>query len=132
MMPPGYSVTIVGGIYKGFLMGRILVGTLAWFGFGVIAVEMVNNYDIFVFKINAVLVAVIMALVCFISQLILSRYKEKSMASADGEKAYKKILVRYYFILGLIGFIAFISIPVIWWGVMKQLAGFGHGDVKTF
>ncbi|MFH2091439.1 MAG: hypothetical protein ABIJ31_03675, partial [Pseudomonadota bacterium] len=92
-------------------MFRICLGSVAWFGFGVIFVEMVNNFDLIGFRFNAYLLSGAMVLVFLLSEAVLGYYKKKSNQSVADEEKYKKMIKHYYFLLGFIGFIVFFCIP---------------------
>ena len=113
-------------------MIRVFIFTLTWFAFGVIAAEIFNSFEILGERLNVLVVAVPAALFFMTSQGVLTYLKNNADDSPADEARYKMILKHYHLILGLLGFIAFIIIPFVWWGVIEKLAGLASEGVRNF
>ena len=103
-------------------MFRLFIGSVAWFGFGVILAEVFNNFNLFNFKLEVYFVAGSMSLTFLSVTLILKIYREKAKFSIENEKNYNQILNVYHIFLALIGLLGVLSLPFLWWGVIKKLA----------
>ena len=113
-------------------MIRVAVFCLTWFGLGVIAAEIFNNFELVEERINVLYIAVPASLLYLLSETVLVVFKKRAGRSQKDELRYRMILRQYHLILGLIGFIAIFVIPFVWWGVMEKLAGLAGEGVRTF
>ena len=100
-------------------MLRLIAGTLGWAGLGIIIAEVFNNLEMFQFKLN-LWHALLPAGIFLFTELLIKRMVLKKRLAADGK--YARVRRIYQWILGLIGFIFLISIPFLWWEVIKKLA----------
>lgn len=100
-------------------MLRLIAGTLGWAGLGIIIAEVLNNLEMFQFKLN-LLHALLPAAVFLFTELLIKQMVLKKRIAADGK--YARVRRFYQWILGLIGLIFLISIPFLWWEVIKKLA----------
>jgi len=103
-------------------MSRLIAGLIAWLGLGVIITEILNNFNLFDFRLKVHFVAGPILLIFLLSQLILKHFENKANSSIDDENKYQRIINIYYLFLGLIGLCFLLSIPFLWWGVIKKLA----------
>ena len=101
---------------------RLFIGSIAWFGFGVILAEVLNNSNLFNFKLEVYLVAGSISLTFLSIKLILKIYCEKAKFSIKNEKSYTQILNVYHIFLVLIVLLGSLSLPFLWWGMIKKLA----------
>ncbi len=113
-------------------MARIILLTLTWFGFGVIAAEIFNSFEWFDYRVNVLFIAIPITLFSVISDIVLNTYKKKAKNSAGDERRYHAVLKRYRFLLGSIGISIFVLIPLVWWGVIKQLAALAGDGYRDF
>ena len=101
---------------------RLFIGSIAWFGFGVILAEVLNKFNLFNCKLEVYLVAGSISLTFLSIKLILNIYCKKAKFSIENEKSYKQILNVYHMFLVLIVLLGSLSLPLLWWGVIKKLA----------
>jgi len=113
-------------------MVRIITFTIAWFGFGIIAAEIINSFEWFEFRINVLYIAVPITCFFLVSEFILNYYKNRQTQSIEGEIKYKKVQKLYNLLLGFISLVVFVIIPLVWWGVIKQLAMIATEGVRKF
>ena len=113
-------------------MIRAAVISLAWFGFGVIAAEIFNSFELLAERVNVLVDAVPAVVLYLLSEWVLAVYRRRADRSEKDEKRYQAVLKRYRLILGLIGFIAFFVIPFVWWGVIEKLSGLANEGVRNF
>ena len=104
-------------------MGRLITGLLALFGLSVIITGAVNNFSLFDFRLKVHFVAVPILLIFLFSELVIKNFQKKANYSADDKNKYQRVITIYNLFLGLIGLIFLLSIPFLWWGVIKKLAG---------
>ena len=103
-------------------MSRFIAGLAGWFGLGVIITEILNNFNLFNFRLKVHFVVGPILLVFLLSELVLKKIENNAnLFTNDGNK-YKRIINIYYLFLGLIGLCFLLSIPFLWWGVIKKLA----------
>ncbi len=114
-------------------MVRFLIGGTAWFGFSIILVEMINNFNLFSFQLNALGSAVLLTLVYLGFDASYLFFQKKAEATNEADRTrYQTIVKQYRIILGVIGLILVVSIPFIWWGVIKKLAGMAQEGGRLF
>ncbi len=101
-------------------MSRLVIGFLAWFGLSVIITEAINNFSIFDFRLKVHFVAVPILLIFLLSELVIKNFQKKANSSADDKNMHQRIITIYNLFLGLIGLIFLLSIPFLWWGVIKK------------
>jgi len=102
------------------------------FGFGVIAAEILNNFNLFNFKIEVYFLAVPISLIFLVSELLLRHFEIKASSSVSDEIKYQRVKNYYYLFLSGIGFFLLISIPFLWWGAIKKLARLANESMKHF
>ena len=100
-------------------MLRLSAGMLGWIGLGIIIAEVINNLKILEFNLN-LLQALLPAAIYLVFELVLIRMKSQSSIAADNK--YARVKSIYQWILGLVGLIFLISLPFLWWEVIKKLA----------
>ena len=103
-------------------MSRFIAVLLSWLGLGVIITEILNNSNLFDFRLKVYFVLGPILLIFLFSELILKHFKNRARSSKADENKYKRIITTYHLFLGLIGLCFLISIPFLWWGVIKKLA----------
>ena len=103
-------------------MLQLFAGMIGWFGFGIIYAEVLNNFNLFDFKLKAYFVEGSMSLSFLIFKLILKIYNRKARDSIEHEKKYGQILTIYHICLGLIFLICLLSLPFLWWGIIMNAA----------
>lgn len=103
-------------------MTRIIVGAIAWFGFGIILAEVLNNFELVKLRIDPASFAGFLSAVFLMFKLSLRYYEKKSGLSHADKKKFKKIFRIYEVLIMLIGILLFILIPFLWFGVIKRLA----------
>ena len=101
-------------------MSRLIAGVIAWFGLGVIITEILNNFNLFDFRLKVHFVAVPILLIFLLSELVKNYFK------------HQRIITIYNLFLGLIGLIFLLSIPFLWWGVIKKLSMLANEGKKVF
>ena len=100
-------------------MLRLFAGTLGWVGLGIIIAEVINNYGFFDFKLTLPH-ALTPAGVYLAFEIALRFQPRRSNGTASAPARISKI---YHWILGLVGLLFLISLPLLWWEVIKKLAG---------
>jgi len=103
-------------------MGGIVAISLGWFGLGFIIVEIMNSSNVIDYKLNATPIAALISLTYLFFQLALKFFKRKSSLVLHENKKYHIIKTVYQILYFIIGVACLISIPFIWWGVIKKLA----------
>jgi hypothetical protein len=102
-----------------FTMLRLFAGTLGWVGLGIIVAGVINNYGFFDFKLTLPH-ALTPAGVYLAFEIALRTQSSSSNRAAAAPTPISKI---YQWILGLVGLLFLISLPFLWWEVIKKLAG---------
>ena len=113
-------------------MVRLIAGFIGWFGLGVIIAEALNNYNLFTFRLNAMAVAGSLAFTYVSFQMVLKGFAKRADTSAGDDKTYRKIRTIYQVVLAIIGLGGLISIPFLWWGVIKRLAMSANEGSRLF
>lgn len=113
-------------------MIRMFVFFIAWFGFGVIAAEIFNSFEILSHRINVLVIAVPIALIYLFSQILMEYLKNRAGKSRADEKRYLMVKKQYYLLLGFIGLFVFFIVPFVWWGVIEKLANLAGDGVRNF
>lgn len=103
-------------------MARVIAGLLGWFGLGIIFAEIINVSKLFDFKLNAFIFAITISFVYLFFQLVLKYLNKKLIVSLKDNSRYQKVKTIYRILFFLIGISCLISIPFLWWGVIKKLA----------
>lgn len=102
-----------------------IAGLLMWLGFGIIVTEVINKAELMPMELSVPHMAVFI-LIAYLGSSWLMRYLENlARRSSQGEQAYrrlKRVSLLLQFILGL-GIL--ISLPFLWWGVIRELAAQG-------
>ena len=113
-------------------MIRLIAGFIGWFGLGVIIAEVFNNFQMVSFQLNPILTAASLALVYVILQVLLGHLAGRAAGSTDEAKTYRKLFAFYQVLLAIIGIGGLISIPFLWWGVIKRLAVSANEGIRLF
>ena len=113
-------------------MSRLIAGLLAWFGLSVIITEAVNNFSWFDFRLKVHFAAVPVLLIFLLSELVIKNFQKKANSSAEDKNNHQRIITIYNLFIGLIGLIFLLSIPFLWWGVIKKLAMLANEGKKLF
>ena len=100
-------------------MLRLIAGTLGWAGLGIIIAEVLNNLEMFLFKLN-LWHALLPAAVFLLTELLIKQIAIRRRFAADDK--YARARSFYQWIIGLIGLLFLLSIPFLWWEVIKKLA----------
>jgi len=103
-------------------MIRIIVCSIGFFVFGVLYAEILNGLNIFHFKANVYIFALLISFIFLLSELILKHFEENAKLSNNAEIKLHKIKNMYYIILSIMACVLLILIPFIWWGAIKTLA----------
>ena len=103
-------------------MFQFLIGIIALFGFGVILAEVLNNFNLFNFKLEVYIFAGSITLTFLSIKVIIKVYREKAKFSIENKKKYNQILDVANIFLVLIALLGLISLPFLWWGIIKKLA----------
>ncbi len=103
-------------------MSRLIAGTIGFFLFGVIVAEIINNFDLFDFKLKVYWAAVPLAVGFLFHELIIKNLEHRLNTSIEDTIRYKKIIAVYYAFLWIIGLCALLATPFLWWGLIKGLA----------
>ena len=103
-------------------MARLIVGLIAWFGLGVIIAEIINTTGLFGFRLKVLFVAGPIAILYLISQIALKYFERKAEEYSHAATWHRKIKTYYHLMLCIIGLCFLVSIPFLWWGVIKKLA----------
>ena len=111
-------------------MIRIIVCMIGIFVFGVIYAEILNEFKLFGFRVNAYLFAGSISLIFLFSELILKHYERGASKSSQDDIKFRKIKDFYYISLALLGFILLVAAPVIWWGTIKRLAHMANEGIR--
>ena len=107
-------------------MDRLIAGTLGLIGFGVILAEVVNNTMAWPIRIPPLGLSAALIIAFAINEVIASRQGGAGFAWQG-----KYFRIRDLF-LSLLGLIALISIPFLWWGVIKKLAAMAKSGLDPF
>ena len=113
-------------------MIRVGLTALAWFGFGVIAGEMFNRFELVAYKINVMGVSVSLTILFLASEVILHHFKQKAAESEAARTRYQTVLKHYRIIVGGLGVLVFFVIPFVWWKVIERLANLAGDGVRNF
>lgn len=113
-------------------MSQLLIAMLGLFGFGVIAAEIINNFEFMAYRLNAYWVAGLVSLGYGGSQLFLKKLKSEAGHSVEATNRYDRSLKVYHVVLIVMGVVVALSIPFIWWGVIKKLASAANDGSKLF
>ena len=113
-------------------ISRLIAGLLAWFGLSVIYTEIINNFNLLGFKLKFYYVAIPVLVIFLFSELLINIYQSRANFLPDQINKRQPILTAYNLILGLIGLIFLVSIPFLWWGVIKKLAMVASQGKKPF
>jgi hypothetical protein len=113
-------------------MSRLITGLLTWFGLSVIITEVVNNFSSLDFRLKVHFVAIPVLLIFLLSELVINNFQNKANSSAVGKNKHQRIITVYNLFLGLDGLIFLLSIPFLWWGVIKKLSMIANEGKKVF
>ena len=103
-------------------MTRLVAGVIGWAGFGVIVVEVVNHAGILGFRLNMPLMVIAILILYLLYEFTLLQVQAARKLDPDSQTLFIRVGKGYMFLLGLAGLCFLISIPFVWWGVIKQLA----------
>lgn len=101
-------------------MLRLVAGTIGWIGLGIILAEVVNNLNLFSYRL-ALLHAMLPAAVYLSFEIALKRVRSQRHGKAGSGPA--RIELIYHWVVGLVGVAFLVSLPFLWWEVIKKLAG---------
>ena len=113
-------------------MIRIIVGGIAWFGFGIILAEIMNNFGFLNLDLEPVYIAGFLAFVFLSFKLTLGYYEQKSGLSKEEKAKYKKLFQVYEILIMILGVLFSILIPFLWFGVIRKLAAIANGSGNIF
>ena len=88
-------------------MLRNLICTIGLFVFGVLYAEILNELNLFNFKMNAYLFASSVSVIFLISELILKHFEKEAKVSRIGEIKFQNAKDIYYIGLAISGFLLF-------------------------
>ena len=103
-------------------MLRIIVCTIAFFIFGVLYAEIINNLNFISYKLNPYIFGAIVSTVFLVSEILLKHFEELANISNQDRVRFEKIRQIYYIGLSILAFILLVMVPFIWWGAIKKLA----------
>lgn len=103
-------------------MARSLIGILTMFGLGVIVGETINNFEWFGQRLIPYRVGLTIAAAYGIAQLVLYKLRTNAEGSQENGSRYKRALGIYHAVMIAACVAVALSIPFIWWGVIKRLA----------
>lgn len=112
-------------------MSRLIICCLGLAGFSVILTEMINSYHLFDFKMPLYLVAGPAILLFLFGDLGVKRLKARIESVEGGADVQQRILTGYNLLIGMILLAFAVSIPFLWWGVIKKLTDMA-GQGKYF
>ena len=98
---------------------RLTAGLLGVMCLSVVIAGCINAFGLFDFQVRTPHVAVPLVLLLLLSQVI-HKIENSGAASPAGGK--KGIVNAYYLILGVLAIALLVSIPFLWWGVIKKVA----------
>ena len=113
-------------------MLRLIAGTTGAFLFGIIIAEIMNHFGSFDFKLPVLLIAAPLSLGFLFHELIIKRLVDKQNSSTHDESRFQKAITIYYTVLWIIGILAVLGIPFLWWGVIKKLAVLANEGKQFF
>ncbi len=111
---------------------RIFAGSIAWFGLGVILAESLNASALLGLRLNAVSAGGAISAIYLLSQILLRHLEKKAGLSEKNQKNYARISRLYRIALWVLGLSCMVSIPFLWWGVIKKLAVSAKEGLKGF
>ena len=111
-------------------MIRIIVCMIGFFVFGIIYAEILNEFQLFEFKINVYIIAGSISLIFLFSELIFKHLETRASLSNQDEIKFKKIKQYFYICLGFLGIILLVAVPFIWWGTIKRLADLANEGIR--
>ena len=111
-------------------MVKVFACAIGLTGLGVIIAEVINSLGWFEFHLAPFFVAVPMLFFYGLYEIVIHRIKQ-SATSIQAQKA-STFIKWTNVILSLIGLIFLLSIPLLWWGVIKKLAQSASQEVRFF
>ena len=100
----------------------MMAGIIGWAGFGVIVVEVVNHSEILNFRLDVPLAVIAILILYLLYEFTLLRIRAGRKLDPDSPNLFTRIGKGYKFLIGLAGLCVLITIPFLWWGVIKRLA----------
>lgn len=99
---------------------RLMAGLLGVLCLSLVIAGCINAFGLFDFQVRTPHVALPLVLLLLLSQVI---HKIENSAKEPPVGGKKRIVTAYYSILGVLAIALLISIPFLWWGVIKKVAG---------
>ena len=113
-------------------MFRLIAGMIGLFLFGVILAEVLNNFELFDFRVNVFFVALPLSLGFWFHESIIKKLEANLNSSPGDEIKYRKFIGIYYKILWLFGLIVLLGTPFLWWGAIMKLAKLANEGKLSF
>ncbi len=113
-------------------MGKFFAGLVGWSGLGIIITEILNSAQLFEFRLNPYwLTLLIIMLYC--ASIWISKQANREPDTTSSYQAFWRNLNSFNkWLYGLIGLIAILSIPYLWWLVIKKLSGLAAEGIRLF
>jgi hypothetical protein len=107
-------------------MGRLIVGMLGWFGFGVLLAEIVNHLNWFESDWKVGWVAVPVSLGFLVFELALRHCRKKAALSPADEIRFRRLVAAFQVLQCLAVAVLLLAVPFLWWGAIKKLAALAN------
>ena len=101
-------------------IGRVFAGVIGLTGLGMIIAEVIDSLRWVEFRLSPIIITVPMLIFYGLCEITIQR-KKKEATSMRPPRA-GSIFSWMNAVLSLIGLIFLLSIPLLWWGVIKRLA----------
>ena len=113
-------------------MGKFIAGLAGWLGLGIIIIEVMNSSRLFEFRLNPYWLTLLIVMV-YCASFWISKIANRDPEAASSHHAFWQNLNLFFkWLYGLIGLIAVLSIPYLWWLVIKKLAGMAAEGGRLF
>jgi hypothetical protein len=103
-------------------MTHFVVELVVTLGFSFIVVVVINSANLLPFKLDVPFVCGSVVLIHIWSRIYIRYLKKKAEVSSSGRKTLKGARAIYRVVQGVIGIGVLVSLPFLWWGVIKRLA----------
>jgi hypothetical protein len=110
---------------RGTSRAPYIAGLLMWLGFGIIVTEVINKAELIPMRLSAPHMAVSILIAYLGSSWIMRYFERRARRSNQSEQAYRRLKRVSLVLQFLLGLGIMISLPFLWWGVIKELAAQG-------
>ena len=103
---------------------RLIAGIIGLTGLGVIVTEVINSLQWFGFRLPPVVVAILILFFYVGYEFFTLQFDQRKFPAMTPR--LHRLNQWYHFVIGLIGFLFLLSIPFLWWEVIKRLSQTGY------